>query len=101
MYNFAPTRVARIATCRADLLVSGVDLAAAGIAQLRPLVREHLEYFQSALGDDSTAAQVIALVRREIRLARRRVARAVAAPGGGGEDPAADRLAAAGETWPT
>ena len=41
MYNFAPTGVPRIATCRAELLVSGFDLAAPDIAKLRPLVRQH------------------------------------------------------------
>jgi hypothetical protein len=58
-------RLARIRACRVDLLTHGFDLLAADGPALGEFVARHLEYFQAMLGDDSSRAQVVALIQRD------------------------------------
>lgn len=71
MQNLTTHRIARMTACRVDLLTSGIDLSGMVGTTLTGFIREHLEYFQSMLGDDSPASRVLALVRHERRLSER------------------------------
>jgi hypothetical protein len=71
MQNLTPHRTARISACRVDLLTSGIDLAGMDDATSAAFVDEHLEYFQSMLGDDTPAELILALVEHERRLSER------------------------------
>jgi hypothetical protein len=82
--------------CRGDLLKSGIDLAGLAGAALTAFVRQHLEYFQSMLGDDSSASQVVALVYHERGLSERAgpdaAIRPLARPTGAGAEVDVERL---------
>lgn len=66
--NLSVNRLDRMTTCRLELLEAGVDLSTIG--RRAHLVTEHLEYFQMMLGDESTARQVLSLMRRDSPICR-------------------------------
>jgi hypothetical protein len=55
-----------IRACRLDLFSNAIDVTAMTGPQLVGLVREHIEYFQLMLGDESTPAQIVSLIRRDV-----------------------------------
>lgn len=57
------TLLARLRLCRQDLLTVGIDLDSHDPAQLRGLIRLHLDYFQLMLGHDVTSHAILRLVR--------------------------------------
>lgn len=71
MTNLTRARLRLIKACRIDLLSNAVDVTAMSRPQLDGLVGEHLEYFQLMLHDESTSAQVLSLIRRDISGAAR------------------------------
>lgn len=72
MQNLTIARLGVIAACRIDLMSNAIDVAGMTVPQRVELVREHLEYFQLMLADDSTPAQILSLIRRETGARARR-----------------------------
>lgn len=68
MQKFSLHRVSRMGACRADLMENGIDLWAMDARRLEAFVDEHLGYFQVMLGDDSSAAEILALAGHERRV---------------------------------
>jgi hypothetical protein len=56
----------RLRLCRRDLLTHGIGLDCRNHAQLRGVVRSHLDYFQMMLGQDVSADAIARLVRSTV-----------------------------------
>lgn len=64
MLSMSQVRLDRIRTCVSDLRDNGINLIGADDDRLAQVVRQHLEYFQLMLGDDSEADEVLELLKQ-------------------------------------